>query len=185
MYLKTLPFLLTNSSSLHAKQTFALYSDPWINKCTLVPILFSWKYISTFKLYQDQLVRTVPQKNVWVISKLYNDVLHINIWDEFNVDLYVTFQTRLRSPCWFHQTFRNTWISSKLSWDSPNLYLRNVWCWPCCDVCHLSNWVKVNLPCQLNPFKECLDDFKILNGVLQINISEIFNVDISVTFVTF
>ncbi len=86
MYLKTVLLLLTNSSSLHAKQGLALYS--------LVPILFFWMYITTFKLGQNQLVSTVTQKNVWITLKLYKDVLYIDIWDEFNVDLSVTFQTR-------------------------------------------------------------------------------------------
>ncbi len=36
--------------------------------------------------------------NIWIISKIYKNILHIIIWDTFNIDLSATFQTRSRSP---------------------------------------------------------------------------------------
>ncbi len=68
------------------------------NSHTSLMLTFLWP----FKLGQGQYWHLWPFKlghdhtlrNVWILSKLYRDILHVNISDDFDVDLGVTFQTR-------------------------------------------------------------------------------------------
>ncbi len=75
-------------------------------------LTFLWP-LRAFKLSWSPCSYDHTLRNTWIFSKLYSDIFHINISDDFNVDLgvtFVTFQTRssstylvsttiMRKPC--------------------------------------------------------------------------------------
>ncbi len=83
-------------------------------------------------------------RNTWLLLELYRDVLHINIWDEFDADLAVTiliFQIRSSSTNFvikvrlpvsviiFHeQGCSQTYFHQrKCSYEAENIYLLFLW----------------------------------------------------------
>ncbi len=84
-------------------------------------------------------------------------------------------------------TLRNAWIILKLYRDILHIhqYLRRVWCWPCCDLCDISIWIKFNIPCYHNNYLWNTWILLKLYRDFHINISDEFDFDLSVTLLHF
>ncbi len=87
----------------------------------------------TFETMSGQLTfaGVIPLRNIWILSKPYKDVPHINISDEYNVDrsvTFTTFQTRSGQLILFAQQFFKECLDpfKILFGCSPCEYLRQI-----------------------------------------------------------